>query len=260
MTASANHYQRMPRFPEGSSAISVSSLNDHSALSDLRAVVDEVFVRSVQDYAAMSAETYHMLVSRAQEEINRRRIARRLAEDRRAALTQILGTDRILLQTNLYLRATRPQASINSQEFVGWHRESFYGPDMAASVNLWVPVKGVTIENTLHYVPESHLIPDESIQIVQEKDNSVERFSAGHQIGLLYAPKRIVKGVDFSNRQPFIVPFGSVAIFAGALIHGAAENRSSNVRFSVDFRLIAAENLTVEKQHYASGKSYFEPL
>ena len=44
------------------------------------------------------------------------------------------------------------------------------------------------------------------------------------------------------------------------LIHGAAENRSDKIRFSMDFRLIAEESLASAKEHFASGKSYFEPL
>jgi ectoine hydroxylase-related dioxygenase (phytanoyl-CoA dioxygenase family) len=260
MTASAILRPRMPTFPDGSSAIEISPLDDASILLGLRAVVDRLFDQPAQYYAAMPADGYRKLVSEAQDEINRQHIARQLAEDRRAALVKILGTNRILLQTNLYLRATRPTAGGSGQEFVGWHRESFYGPDMIASVNFWLPVRGVTPENTLHYVPDSHLIPEDDIQVVQESDSTVERFSAGHRIGLLYAPKRIVGGVDFKGRRPFIVPQGSAAIFAGALIHGAAENHSNQLRFSVDFRLIAADNLTITKEHFASGKSYFEPL
>src|SRR4030095_12847622 len=106
-----------------------------------------------EHYIAMETQAYRELVAQAQDEINRRRLARRLAEDRRAVLIEVLGTGRVMLQTNLYLRATRPAAG--GQESLGWHRESFYGPDMAASVNFWVPVRNVSIDNALRYVPGS---------------------------------------------------------------------------------------------------------
>jgi hypothetical protein len=32
------------------------------------------------------------------------------------------------------------------------------------------------------------------------------------------------------------------------------------MRFSVDFRLIASENLSASKHHFTSGKQYFEAL
>jgi len=53
---------------------------------------------------------------------------------------------------------------------------------------------------------------------------------------------------------------GEAAIFSGALIHGAADNRSDQIPFSVDFRAIAEPNLATDKHHFASGKAYFERL
>lgn len=259
MSATSGSKARVPEFPPGSSAIVTSSLADRTLLSELQGVVGYYFSRSAEYYAAMDAQEYRRLVAEAQDEINRRQLTRRLAEDRRVALARILQTDSIMIQTNLYLRATRPNAS-EKQESVGWHRESFYGPDMAASINFWMPIQNVSVENSLRFVPDSHLIPDELIRTVQEDDESVERFSAGHRIGLLYSPKRIVDGVDFTRQQPFVTIPGEVAIFAGALVHGAAANYSQNVRFSTDFRLIAEENLKASKTHFASGKQYFERL
>jgi ectoine hydroxylase-related dioxygenase (phytanoyl-CoA dioxygenase family) len=207
----------------------------------------------------MDSRSYQKLVADAQDEISARDFVRRLSADRRAELRDILGTERILIQSHLYLRATRPNVAA-AQENVGWHREAFYGPDMQYSVNLWTPIANVSLANTLRYVPDSHLIPDAEIATVSEPDPIVERFSAGHKVGLLYAPKRIVSGVDLAQHRPFEVPPGSVAIFSGQLIHGAAANGSAAIRFSVDFRVIAADNLVERKQHFASGKEYFEEL
>lgn len=164
-----------------------------------------------------------------------------------------------MIQSNVYLRATRPAIS-GVTENIGWHRESFYGPAMEESINFWVPVANVSVENVMHYIPESHIIPDADIETESVNDASVERFSAGHKIGLLYAPKEIVSGVDLNVSKPFCVLPGEVAIFAGALIHGAAANRSADIRFSIDFRLIAEESLSATKEHFASGKNYFEYL
>ncbi len=251
--------QKQPVFAPGTSGIAISTLTDDVLLTKLKEVVGAFFGEPISHYAAMDADGYRSLVVAAQDEINRCHMPRRLAEDRREELSAILGTTDIMLQTNLYLRATRPGIT-GTQEHIGWHRESFYGPDMGASVNFWMPIENVSADNAMRYVPESHLIPDEAIETHQEDDQSVARFSTGHRIGLLYSPKRIVRGVDFSCQRALLVTEGDVAIFSGALIHGAAENRSNELRFSVDFRLIAAENLMVSKQHFASGKQYFERL
>jgi ectoine hydroxylase-related dioxygenase (phytanoyl-CoA dioxygenase family) len=249
----------LPVFPPGSSAIAISRLASPALLDELQGITGYFFAQPTEHYVGMAADAYRTLVAEAQEELNRRQLARRLAEDRRAALETILGTDAILIQTNLYLRATRPRSS-SDQEHIGWHRESFYGPDMDASVNFWVPIRNVSVDNAMRYVPDSHLIADDAIQTVQEDSADVARFSAGHRIGLLYAPKRIVGGVELTSHRPLVVTSGEVAIFAGALIHGAADNRSEQIRFSVDFRVIAQRNLATDKHHFTSGKSYFERL
>lgn len=249
----------MPRFPTGSSAIVLSALCSAAMVEEVGSVVSAHFPKSVDQCCAMSPQAYHQLVAAAQDDLNRRQFARRIAEDRRDALAGVLGSADIMIQTNVYLRATRP-GPVDGQEFVDWHRESFYGPGMNACVNVWVPIAGVTPRNTLRYVPESHLIPDDAIYTEQSSDPSVARFSEGHRIGLLYAPKRIVRGVDVAKSKPMIVPYGTAAIFSGNLIHGAAANPEAGIRFSVDFRALAAENLSVEKRHFASGKAYLESL
>jgi len=249
----------LPIFPPGTSAIAISRLGDGALVAELQDVTRSFFAQPTDHYVAMAADAYRTLVAEAQDELNRRQTARRLAEDRRAELEAILGTDTILIQTNLYLRATRPR-SISGQEHIGWHRESFYGPNMETSVNFWVPILNVTTDNAMRYVPDSHLIPDDAIQTVQEDSADVARYSAGHRIGLLYAPKRIVGGVDLTFNRPLTASPGEAAIFSGALIHGAADNRSDTIRFSVDFRAIAQGNLATDKHHFTSGKSYFERL
>ena len=258
MSLPADTTRTMPVFPPRTSAVVTSSLADRSVLDELRGIVGYYFGRSVEEYVAMGGAAYQALVAEAQDEVNRRQVTRRLAEDRRAELVTILGTDAIMIQTNLYLRATRPKS--DGQEHIGFHRESFYGPDLIASVNLWMPIQNVTVDNAMRYVPDSHLIADEAIKTVSEDGAGVVRFSAGHRIGLLYSPKRIVEGVDLTTHRPLVVTPGEIAIFSGALIHGAAENRSHHLRFSVDFRVIAEANLTTAKEHFASGKAYFERL
>lgn len=259
MTLSAATAPSMPVFPPRTSAIVTARLDDRSVLDELRGIVGYYFGRPVEDYVAMEGAAYQALVAEAQDEVNRRQVTRKLAEDRRADLVSILGTDAIMIQTNLYLRATRPKSG-GGQEHIGFHRESFYGPDLIASVNLWMPIQNVTVDNAMRYVPDSHLIADEAIKTVSEDGGGVVRFSAGHRIGLLYSPKRIVEGVDLDNHKPLVAVPGEIAIFSGALIHGAAENRSPHLRFSVDFRVIAEDNLTTAKDHFASGKAYFERL
>ncbi|MEM1160474.1 MAG: phytanoyl-CoA dioxygenase family protein [Pseudomonadota bacterium] len=246
-------------FPEGQSGIVISALQDQGLLEEIRALVSRIFPEPTQYYIEMDPDAYRALILQGQEELNASDFGRRLAQDRRGEICAIMNTQAPMIQTNIYLRATRPSVT-GIQENIGWHRESFYGPNMEESVNFWMPIANATKENAVRYIPESHQIPDADIETTSKADDSVSKFSAGHKIGLLYAPKEIVNGVDLSASQPLLVPDGSVALFAGALIHGAAANNSDQIRFSIDFRMVAQECMAEDKEHFASGKSYFELL
>lgn len=149
------------------------------------------------------------------------------------------------VQNEMYLRAQRPQLE---GQAVGWHRECMYGCPKEA-YNVWIPVMNCVEENAVRFVPGSASIPDEEIGIVQDISPDVRRGSPGHRIGLLYAPKRIVSGVDFGKAVPLIVPQGSCAVFDSNLIHGAAINNTNLVRFSCDFRTISESALVGNKEH-----------
>jgi len=55
------------------------------------------------------------------------------------------------------------------------------------------------------------------------------------------------------------VPEKSSAIFSGNLIHGAAINLDSKIRFSVDFQIIRETDYSLDNKqlHYSSGRPYF---
>ena len=108
--------------------------------------------------------------------------ARNLAFDLQPGLTKFPG-ERFLIQTNLYLRASRPLVR-QETEAVGWHRESFYGANLEKSVNVWTPLAGVTPENTLRFVPGSQLIPEEDIKVEVQTDGETQRYSAGRVRGV----------------------------------------------------------------------------
>ncbi len=228
--------------------IRVVKLRNKCLLDDLQEIIERHFQH--ENYLDMAAEHYHAIVAGAQNEMNRRHFVQQLAAD------IMLGQD-VMVQSNLYLRATRPVKT--GQEAVGWHRESFYGSPPEAC-NFWMPVANVTPENALRYIPGSERIPDEDIVTASDDDPTVQRGSAGHKIGLLYAPKRIVSGVDFNRIETMKVPYGEVALFPGALIHGAAANDTGKIRFSVDFRYVAKAHVVENKPHFASGQDLFVPL
>lgn len=242
------------------SSIELVAHRSRNAVDAMRKLVRKQFSGTIGDYVAMEVDEYRTLVSETQEALNEMGSVRAICDEILPDLREYLHEERFLIQTNLYLRATRPLVS-QEAEAIGWHRESFYGANMERSVNIWTPVYGVTLDNALRFIPGSQTIPDENIVVESVEDETTKRFSAGHKIGFLYAPKKIVDGIDLSDSEPMPVPDYHSGVFAGDLIHGAARNRGDEIRFSVDFRILPMKAWNPElskKTHFASGKSYFE--
>ena len=240
----------------------MGSMNDYYALR----LYDRNLLIALQDFVWrwfrgdnwLNVENYRNVVASAQDGLNEFSFARCISHDVRKELSNLLGAENLMVQSNLYLRAARPNMA--GQEAVDWHRESFYGCQPQAW-NIWMPVMNCTPENSIRYVPGSAAIPDENIKLAEGESDGVERFSSGHKIGLLYAPKTIVGGVDFSTAKTFDVKEGEVAVFPSSLIHGAAQNKTDKIRFSIDFRVIAREHVAEQKKSFAGGgQDFFVPL
>ena len=248
-----------PYFPADSSAIIITRIFSEALLGEIAKTVETHFALPEAEYIHMDANSYRAVVATAQDELNKLHLTRRLVEDRIDLLEDVLGSRDILVQKNLHLRATRPQTK-SAHENIGWHRESFYGDGVERCVNFWTPIANVNAENTLRYVPDSHLIPEDRLETVRLEDPTTPKHSTGHIIGFPYAPKHIVSGVDFSQSRAFDVAKGEAAIFSGALIHGSADNRSNRIRFSIDFRLIASEAYGGRDRSIGGGNNMFVSL
>lgn len=241
-----------------SSSIQIAKHQDKTLVDDLRAVLKKGFDKPETHYLTMDANEYREQALAVQNQINEMGVAQRVCAEILPELAAYLKTEEFLIQSNVYLRCSRPQ-NPSKQESIGFHRETFYGANMETSVNIWTPIQGVTPENTLQYIPESQNIPEDEILTHSEEDEYTEQFSAGHKLGFLYKPKDIVGGVDLKSKKPMIVPYYASSIFSGNLIHGAAENYSDQIRFSCDFRIIRKQDYSTQNKqfHLTSGKPYF---
>ena len=220
--------------------------------------IREHFTAPDNHYISMDLDAYRLMMVAAQDQLNQEDAVIKITASIYPALVKYLETDAFLVQSNLYLRASRPEKPWE-QENIGWHRESFYGPNMSKAVNIWTPIQGVDERNTLKIIPGSQAIPDDSIHLRAQESESTAQFSAGHKLGFNYRHKIIEGGVDLTTAEPLLVDVGFSAIFPGNLIHGAAKNDSINIRFSVDYRVIRRSDYsaTNKKFHFSSGKPYF---
>lgn len=219
-------------------------LSDQRLLPYLqRELLTNWFPKPASFYSGLSTSTYRSLAEKAQDAINHMNFTQLLAGDVKATLRDILQSDDILLQNGLYLRASRPNVT-SRQESVGWHRESMYGANEHEH-NFWVPIHGVDTSNSPRYIPGSDKIPDGQLTITRgERDPNVKSM----KLGLVPVPYDLVSGVDLTSPASFDVPYGSVMVFPGALIHGAAENNTDQIRLSVDFRVCAKERIKAGRE------------
>lgn len=207
----------------------------------------------------LSSDEYRKQINLFQEKINNGNYMNIFMEMECNKLFKIINTKNISVQSNLYLRATRPKMTQHS-EYIGWHRESMYSDHQSIknAYNIWIPIFGVNQNNTLNFIPNSHTIPDNKLGIKKlKKQSKIKRFSDGHKIGLPYSPKVITNGVDFENKKKVLPPKNHYALFMSDLIHGGAENNCEQIRVSIDFRIIDTKKNKSEKIHFSSGKKYF---
>ena len=245
-----------------SSSIHFAKHSNIKTLEEIQAIVKNEFSDSKLSSLQKDNESYHNHLREVQDELNKKEYVHKIVTQISSDVNQYLKYEEFLIQSNLYLRATRPQNNI-TEEAIGWHRESFYGPNMEDSINVWTPILNVTEFNTLRYIPDSQQIPDNQIMLKSKFSELTRKGSDRNKVGLLYAPKEIISGVDLSKNNPMLVPEGCSSVFSGNLVHGSAINYDKKIRFSVDFRIIAKKNYKIEAAkafHATSGKPYFVEL
>ena len=211
----------------------------------------------------MDMDTYRKKVLEVQNELIDAGYPNKIAKQVLNYLQTYQDNKDLLVQANVYLRASRPVSFFDQEaESVGFHREYFYGPGMEYSTNIWVPIRGVSKDNSLRYIPRSQEIPIDEVIVSRVPDKYTKRYSAGHALGFQYSPKKIVGGVDMKNVETLNCEEGNFAIFSGNLVHGSASNNGDKIRFSIDFRIINKEyaHLT-KKEHISAGnKPYFAEI
>tara|TARA_B100001057_G_C22749150_1_gene911021 strand:+ start:628 stop:1377 length:750 start_codon:yes stop_codon:yes gene_type:complete len=222
-------------------------------------IVSKYFDKPDKTYFKYDVDEYREILVSAQNKLNSIKLVQQTVKAVKDELFILLDTDKILVQQIAYLRATRPVSS-KLDEFIRFHRESFFGPGMDKCFNLWTPIKGVSKLNSINYIPLSHRIPLEKIKLKKVESKITKRYSAGHKLGLLYKDMIITKGVDLNKKTPLVVDKGNTAIFACNLIHGSAINKSKNIRFSYDFRIIRKKDYNkkyFKTKNFASNSDYF---
>ena len=249
-------------FEKDSSSIVVLPIGQ-SIYKDLREIIDSNFDSDEEKYLNMDIDNYRKKVLEVQNQLINSGYPNKIAKQVLNYLQTYQNNKEILVQANVYLRASRPAKFFEQEaESIGFHREYFYGPGMEYSTNIWVPIRGVSKDNSLRYIPKSHEIPIDEVVVKKEPDKYTKRYSPGHSLGFQYSPKKIVGGVNLNNVETLNCEEGNFAIFSGNLVHGSASNNGDKIRFSIDFRIINKEYAYLtKKEHISAGnKPYFAEI
>ena len=239
--------------------IDVIQHKNKTLINKLNKFINKRFPSSTKKYLNTDIKEFRELIVDAQNKLNKSNIVNKTIMAIKDELFISLQTDKILVQSIAHLRATRP-TNKNNGEFIQLHRESFFGLGMEKCFNIWTPIKGVTYKNSLNFVPYSHRVPLNQIKLKRKNSKFTKQFSAGHKIGLLYKDMIITKGINTNNKKPLLVDKGSSAIFECNLIHGSALNKSNEIRFSYDFRVIRKKDYQkklFKSKNFASNSDYF---
>lgn len=214
-------------------------------------------LRSITNIPDITLETYHRFITDDKQHTD---IQVKLNDFMRAGafldqviidnlplFTRLVGPD-IHLQTNPYLRIVRPGKSTDN---IGFHRDTFYGGS-PHEISLVIPFVDLNEKNALHVEAGSHKKAEADIPLIQEQSQDVTKGSAKHQIGFLYAPKRI--SPDYSlNMQPVPLHVGQILAFSLATLHGTEGNYSDTTRWSTDVRIMnsyAPVDLSARPHYY----------
>lgn len=242
------------------SSISIIKHKQKQIVNSLRDYVKENLPKK-DELLKLNNDEYRELILSIQNNINKKNFNRLIIKNIYQNLVNYLDDDKILMQSHVYLRASRPASSkIKAEsESISFHRESFYGSNLNNAINIWTPINGVNERNTLRFIPNSNLIKSKNIKTKKYKDKYTKKFSNGHKLGFQYTPLKILKGVNLKKNLPMIVPYYNSAVFSGKLIHGSAVNKSNTIRFSCDLRILKKKDYKINRENYhrVSNKPYF---
>ena len=132
------------------SSIYISKHQSKKTVNKVKSIINN-YAYDEKKLNSLSISKYRSLTVKIQNDINKLNFTRQIVNEIFNDLINYLNTDKFLIQSNVYLRCSRPSNTLHSSksETIGLHRESFYGPNMEKSINIWTPVKGVSKKNTL---------------------------------------------------------------------------------------------------------------
>ncbi len=126
------------------------------------------------------------------------------------------------------------------------HRDTWYA-GTESQLNWWLPIRGVTSENTMIFHPEYFDRPVRNASNRYDHDawQRHSRADAAKHIGSdTRAHPDVLEEIGDQSDLRILCPAGSLILFSASHLHSTAPNTSGVTRFSVDFRTVHIDDIT----------------
>ena len=97
------------------SSILICKHKNNHLISEVKNVIYYFFNKDIEHYKNLSLSEYRSHVNKAQIEINNLNTGDKITSQIRDEIFKYLNTESILIQSNVYLRASRPHQNINDE-------------------------------------------------------------------------------------------------------------------------------------------------
>lgn len=183
--------------------------------------------------------------------IDKEHFGRKIIEKQLPLFKSFIGPD-LFVQKDPYLRVTRSE---KPQDNIGCHRNTFYGGS-PYELSILVPYMNINEFSALQVMTGSHTLPENHFPTKQIKnsDPAVQKGSAKHQLGFLYAPK-VMDPLIASETIPIPLKLGQALAFSLSIVHGSVVNKGRITHWSSDIRVMnafASVDLTARPNYYES--------
>ena len=239
----------------------IKDFNNSLIIGLLKRIAKKHFNKPANYYSKISRRSFTNIALKCQREIDNSKILEMFHTYENDFFKKITNDKKVLYTSGGYIRAVRPSIKhLSNNEYIGWHRETFYSKRkfINHAINVWIPILNVTSANSLNYIPRSHKIDDKKIirRRFKVKTNIVKKLSPEHKLGNVYAPKKIISGVNLTKKRKFLFKKNQFVSFSTLLVHGNAQNKSDNLRIAYNFGIIGASKIRGKKKIDSKSHSY----
>ncbi|MDH3719787.1 MAG: hypothetical protein OES79_16825 [Planctomycetota bacterium] len=145
------------------------------------------------------------------------------------------------------LRSSTSDGYLTTGIAYAWHphRDTWYSAPKS-QINIWMPIYPLRDSNTVAFHPAhfDKIVQNDSAKYNYYEWNSKYRAAASSQVSKdtrpLPAP---TDEVERESEIRVVCPVGGLILFSGAQLHSSVENTSGVTRFSIDFRVVNADDI-----------------